>query len=99
MVSTVLGYLEESQLDMSGVWLPVQAEGPLFIPCLDGKVHEAEGRLEVSISGHECGHQSPRLCILRETHGLNLERWQGTMSPPLLPSEGVLPCACLPGKW
>lgn len=84
---------------MSGVWLPVQAEGPLFIPCLDGKVHEAEGRLEVSISGHECGHQSPRLCILRETHGLNLERWQGTMSPPLLPSEGVLPWARLPGKW
>lgn len=34
---------------MTGVWLPVQAEGPLLIPCLDGKVHEAEGELEVSI--------------------------------------------------
>lgn len=83
---------------MTGVWLPVQAEGPLLIPCLDGKVHEAEGRLEVSISGRECGHQSPRLCILRETYGLNLERWREAVSPPLLPSEGVLPCARLPGK-
>lgn len=41
---------------MTGVWIPIQAKGPFHIPCLNGKVHEAEGRLKVSISGHECGH-------------------------------------------
>lgn len=78
---------------MTGVWPPIQAKGPLHIPRLNGKVHEAEGRFEVSVSGRECGHQSPRLCILREAYRLNLERlWRGRepfisafpRSPPLL---------------
>lgn len=63
---------------MTGVWFPIQTEGPLHVLHLNGKVHEAEGRLKVSISGCECGHQSPRLCILREAYRLNLERlWRG----------------------
>lgn len=74
-------YLEESELDMTGVWFPIEAEGPLHIPRLNGKVHEAEGRLKVSIGGHECGHQSPWLCVLREAYRLNLERWGQAMSP------------------
>lgn len=75
-------YLEESQLDMIGARLPNQAKGPLLISCLDGKVHEAEGRLKVGISGHECGHQSPGLCVLWEVYRLNLERWGGAVSSP-----------------
>lgn len=59
-------------MDMTGVWLPIQAKGPLHIPRLNGEVHEAEGRLKVRISGHERGHQSPRLCVLREAYRLNL---------------------------
>lgn len=60
-------------MDMIRIWLPIQAKGPIHIPCLNGKVHEAEGRFKVSISSRECGHQSPRLCVLREAYGLNLE--------------------------
>lgn len=92
-------YLEESELDVTGVWLPIQAEGSLYIPRLNGKVHEAEGRLKIGIGGHERGHQSPWLCILREAYRLNLERWGGAMSPSSVPSQGVLSCSCLPGMW
>lgn len=82
---------------MTRIWLPIQAKGPVHIPCLNGKVHEAKSRLKVGISGHECGHQSPRLCVFREAYGLNLETFGGAVSPPSAPSQGLLPC-CLPGK-
>lgn len=66
---------------MTRTWLPIQAESPIRIPCLNGKVHEAEGRLKVSISGCEGGHQRPRLCVLWEAHGFNLETFGWAESP------------------
>lgn len=67
---------------MTRIGLPFQAEGPVHIPCLNGKVHAAEGGLKVAISSQECGHQSPRLCVLREADGLNLETFGWAVSPP-----------------
>lgn len=84
---------------MTRIGLPFQAEGPVHIPCLNGKVHAAEGGLKVTISSQECGHQSPRLCVLREADGLNLETFGWALSPPSAPPRGLLPYSCLPGKW
>lgn len=70
---------------MTRIGLPFQAESPVYIPCLNGKVHAAEGRLKVAISSHEGGHQSPRLCVLREAYGLNLETFGWAVSPPSVP--------------
>lgn len=85
-------------MDMTGVWLPIQAKGPLHIPRLNGEVHEAEGRLKVRISGHERGHQSPRLCVLREAYRLNLERMGKGCEAPISAIPRSPPCSCLPGK-
>lgn len=82
---------------MTRIWLPIQTEGPIYVPCLDSKVHEAESRLKVGISGRKCGHQSPRLCVFGEAYGLNLETFGRAMSPPSAPPQGLLPC-CLPGR-
>lgn len=74
-------YLAESELHLTRVWLPIQAEYPFHVPCFNGKVHEAEGRFKVSISCHESGYQSLGLDILREAYRPNLERGQGVVSP------------------
>lgn len=59
---------------MVRVRLPGQVKDPFWVSFFNGKVHKAEGRFEVSIGGPECGHQSPRLCVLRKKHRPNLER-------------------------
>lgn len=59
---------------MIRVWLPGQVKDPFWVSFFNGKVHKAEGRFKVSISGCECGHQSPRLHIFRKTDRPNLER-------------------------
>lgn len=61
---------------MIRVWLPGQVKNPFRVSFFNGKVHKAEGRLKVSISGRKCGHQSPWLHILRKTYRSNLERWR-----------------------
>lgn len=66
--------LSESKLDMIRVWLPGQAKDPFRVSFFNGKVHKAEGRLKVSISGRKCGHQNPWLHIFRKTYRSNLER-------------------------
>lgn len=68
--------LSESKLDMIRAWLPGQVKDPFRVSFFNGKVHKAEGRLKVSISGRKGGHQNPRLHIFRKTYRSNLERWR-----------------------
>lgn len=70
-------HLAESESNMPRVGLPIQVKGPAHVPPLNGKIHEAEGGFEVSISGCEHGHQSPGLHILREAYRPNLEKEEG----------------------
>lgn len=76
---------------MVRVWLPGQVKDPFWVSFFNGKVHKAEGRLKVSISGHKRGHQSPRFYILRKSYRPNLERWRR-----LVNTTGILPMISVP---